>query len=156
MDQDLLAQRLELATKQTLEFTQQDVWNVLPARTQYLVFPSRYGAQHTVQTGEMVFLEDAQRNPRYVGPLDVAGVVAFLWREGFIPAWIDMSVYAVDETTTYLELLCCARFTNQERLLYYRDSATCPILVCGPHIPPPGWENEKDGKFDLHWRHKIL
>jgi hypothetical protein len=155
MEQDLLARHLELATRQAVEFAQTYVWNVLSARCLYLVFPSRSPRQSGLQAGERIFPEDARLPLPYVGPVDGAGVAAFLWRDGMIPEWIDMSVYAVDETTTYLELLCCARFTHEERFLYYRDSETCPVLVCGPRIPPPHLPNEREGKFDLHWRHHI-
>jgi hypothetical protein len=120
-----------------------------------LVFPSRSARHIGLQAGEQVFPADAQLPLPYVGPLDGEGVVTFLWRDGMIPAWIDMSVYAVDETTTYLELLCCSRFTREERFLYYRDSETCPILVCGPRIPPPALANEREGKVVLHWQHRL-
>lgn len=153
MERDQFAERLSLATTRTVDFGQQFVWNVLPAPCQYLVSLSREGAKHTVHAGETVFPEDAQRAAEYVGPLDVAGVVALVWRAGKIPEWINISVHSADEASTYLELVCCARFTDQERLLYFPQSDICPFQVRGP-VVPPGWRGEDGGKFDLHWRHQ--
>ena len=154
MDQEVLAQRLELATRQALEFTRRYVWNALPARCQYLLRPGLLGPKPVVQGGQLVFPKAGRQDGEEVeesGPLEVAGVVAHLWREGMIPAWININVYAAHETMTYLELHWCGDFTDQDRSLYYQDSDTCPIQVLGPPLPPR-WDEEKDGKFDLQWR----
>ncbi len=153
MERDQLARRLHLATTRAVDFSQQFVWNVLPAACQYLVSLSREGAKYSPRVGEMIYPEDAQREEEFVGPVDVAGVVALVWRAGKIPEWINISVHSADEVTTYLELVCCARFTDQERLLYFPLSDTCPFQVRGP-VLPPGWRNDDGGKFDLHWRHR--
>jgi hypothetical protein len=153
MDRDQFAHRLRLATTRTVDFGRRFVWNGFPAPSQYLVHLSRDGAKHIVHAGEIVFPEDALRAADYVGPLDVAGVVALVWRAGKIPEWINMSVQSVDETSTYLELVCCARFTDRERLLYFPQSDICPFQVRGPAVPP-GWQGEDGDKFDLHWRHQ--
>jgi hypothetical protein len=119
-----------------------------------LVCLSREGAKHTLRGGETIFPEDAQREAEYVGPLDGAGVVGVVWRAGKIPEWINIQMHSTDEAATYLLLDCCARFTDQERLLYFPLSDTCPFQICGPAVPP-GWERGGGAstKFDLHWRY---
>jgi hypothetical protein len=151
MDQDVLAQRRQLATTQALEFTHRFVWNVLPAHCQYLLRPGLSGPKPVVQAGQLVFPDDIRKDTGHVGPLAVEGVVAYLWRNGLIPLWINLNVYAADESTTYLELHWCGDFTDRDHFLYYQDSDTCPIQVLGPPLPPR-WDDERDGKFDLHWR----
>lgn len=155
MDQDQFAQRLRLATERTLEFSRTFVWNVLPEQCHYVVVLGETGFQFRLRDGETVYPEDVQWEAEKVGPLDVAQVVAVLWREGKVPEWIDMAVREADEVATYVELLCCARFTDQERLLYDWSSAITPFQFRGPALPP-SWQAKGSGPFDLHWRGKRL
>ncbi len=150
MDQDEFARRLQLATTKTLDFSRQFVWNTLPEHCRYVVVLGGAGPQFKLREGETVYPEDV--GP--VGPLDSAGVVALLWREGKVPEWINIRPHSADEVSTELELTCCARFTDQERLLYFFGRVdTSPFQVCGPYLPPE-WRDGDQSKFDLHWRHQ--
>jgi hypothetical protein len=150
VDRDEFARRLQLATTQTLDFSRQFVWNNLPEHCRYVVVLGGARPQETLREGETVYPEDL--GP--VGPLDVAGVVALLWREGKVPEWIDIKPHSADEVSTILELLCCARFTDQDRLLYFFGQLdTSPFQVRGPNLPRE-WVAGDHDKFDLHWWHQ--
>src|SRR5690242_246052 len=132
MDRDEFARRLQLATTQTLDFSRQCVWNDLPEHCRYVAVLGGAGLQPTPRDGEAVYPEDVGR----VGPLDVAGVVEVLWRHGTVPEWINISVHSADDASTYIELLCCARFTDQEQLMYFFEQLdTSPFQVRGPSLP---------------------
>jgi hypothetical protein len=149
VDRDEFARRLQLATSKTLDFSRQFVWNDLPEHCRYVVVLGGAGPQPTLREGETVYPEDV--GP--VGPLDVAGVVALLWRGSKVPEWVNIKAHSADEVSTYLELLCCACFTDQDRLLYFEQLDTCPFQVRGPNLPPE-WLAGDHSKFDLHWRHQ--
>lgn len=135
MDRDQLVYRVRLATTRTVEFSRRFVWNELPDECRYLLIPARE-------------------------PLELEEVMAFLWQEGKIPEWINLTVDSADEACTYIEVKCCGRFTDQDHQLYYQTSDTSPIQVCGPSLPPgwqaenPEWQTGNYHKFDLHWLHR--
>jgi hypothetical protein len=153
VDRDEFVYRLQLASRYTLEFSRRYVWNTLPEHCRYLVRLGE-GDRHLECVGEMISAEDAQRWPEHVGPLDVAGVVAWLWRDSTIPEWINIRADFADETSSYLELLHCARFTDQDHRLDFPWEDTSPFQVLGPCLPRVGYRVEDDGTFDLHWYHK--
>ena len=115
MDRDLFMDRLLRASERCREFTTQFVTDLLPSTYAFWVLlNSSYDAD--LGPDEVVFPDDVQKYGSRVGPLDAEGVVSLLWRDRMVPEWIDMSVWAADEDTTYLELTCCGRFTSQSRI----------------------------------------
>ena len=101
---------------------------------------------------EVVFPEESLPNEEAYGPWQLDEVVAFLWRNGKVPEWIDVAVRAENDHHTLLELCCCGRFTAQEDLLYYRSGGLAPFSIKSPFLPP-GWVSvQESGKFDLDWR----
>ena len=149
MDREEFARRLQLATTQTLDFSRQFVWNNLPEHCRYVAVLGGAGLQPTLTDGETVYPQDVVP----VGPLNVAGVVELLWRHGTVPEWINISAHSADDVSTYVELLCCARFTDRERLMYFFEQLdTSPFQVRGPSLP---WHWQRgDDRFDLHWGHQ--
>jgi hypothetical protein len=49
-----------------------------------------------------------------------------------IPEWIDISVDDADEQFACFKLICCGRFTSQDRFLYYTWTDVAPL---GPPYP---------------------
>ncbi len=133
MDRDLFMDRLLRASERCREFTTQFVTDLLPSTYAFWVLlNSSYDAD--LGPDEVVFPDDVQKYGSRVGPLDAEGVVSLLWRDRMVPEWIDMSVWAADEDTTYLELTCCGRFTSQSRILYYDWTEFAPFGVKGRRI----------------------
>jgi hypothetical protein len=99
-----------------------------------------------LKPGEHVFPYDTDP----AAPLTTDEVVDLLCRESRVPEWIDISVERADSEHTYLLLLCCGRFTDDDALLYYRDTEFAPFGCKSPSFPPR-WSEEK-GRIDLHSR----
>jgi hypothetical protein len=97
-----------------------------------------------------VFPDDVTQYGKRVGPLEAEQVVVLLWRNNFVPEWIDASIKRTDGKHSYIELLCCGRFTDQAKHLYYSKTDVCPFGVKSPALPPH-WDSSGK-KFDLHWQ----
>jgi hypothetical protein len=64
---------------------------------------------------------------------------------------VNVTVQAYDGQYSYLELLCCGRFTALDEMLYHRLEGYQPFHVLGPSLPP-NWKSLKEsGKFDMYW-----
>jgi hypothetical protein len=83
-------------------------------------------------------------------PYSTQAVVDRLWREGFVPEWIDVTPYEVDDTYFYFQLRCCGRFTMDEDHLYHRKEGYPPFHCFGPALPGSNYDLQTDGQFDLH------
>lgn len=67
--------------------------------------------------------------------LTAGQVVDELWREGWVPEWINVSVVGETGAATVIELLACGRFTADETALYYSSTDVAPFGVKGPVLP---------------------
>ena len=151
MDKDIFRQNLIKATDEILPFSQEHVTNPLPLNCHYLIFPNQSYDKNPLQGDEQIFPDEKLSNGKYLGSFDAEQVIEYLWRNGKIPEWVNMTVYSYDLQYTYLELLCCGRFTAMEEHLYHRWEGYPPFHILSPSLPP-NWENlEQSGKFDLYW-----
>lgn len=152
MDRGEFEARLEEAGRRALEFARHYVCQSLPDEVAFLVLPNRSYDDNPPVGDEEVFPGDSLPDEQHHGPWSAAEVVAFLWRGGKVPEWIDAAVRAEDGFRTLVELRCCGRFTASEDLLYHRrPGGMPPFSVKSPNLPP-GWEGiEVSGRFDLYW-----
>jgi len=146
MDKATFLSRLEEVTGINRDFATRFVSNHLPVSNRYLVRLNQ-SCDENLRPAEHVFPCDTDP----VVPLTAAETVDLLCRENRVPEWIDISVDRADSEHTYLLLLCCGRFTDDETLLYYRDTGLSPFGCKSPSFPPR-W-SEEQGRFDLHSRH---
>jgi hypothetical protein len=150
MDRDTFIAHLTSATEFLLPFTRSILLDDLPGEHRFLIVPNAsYDAN--LEDGERVFPEDdlPPRRPR--SPMTTDEVVQFLWRDGLVPEWVNMSVRSYDDRYTHVELLCCGRFTAEDRHLYHRREGWPPFHVTSPALPP-GWESVGlSGRFRLRW-----
>jgi hypothetical protein len=154
MDKALFRQHLEKATDFVMPFSRDYVTDSLPSTCRYLVFPNQSYDGNTLVEDEEIFPRETLPQGEYIGPLDATEVVNQLWRNGKVPDWVNVTVYSYDQECTYLELLCCGRFTASE-LLYHQREGYLPFHVLGPTLPP-GWESiERTGRFSLFWHGRI-
>ena len=138
MTRDEFTKRLLHSTEHVVTFTKTMVSNHLPDIYIYLIAPNASYDGYANAPEEIVFPEDAlPRGIRHRKPTDEAGVVNFLWRDGRVPEWINISVYQADAECTYLQLLCCGRFTANTELLYHEQEGFSPFHALSPPIP---WE----------------
>ena len=154
MEKDTFTQNLIDATAVLLPFTREYLINSLPTTWLYVVFPNQSYDGNSLEGDEQLYPGDSLPPEQYVGPFDTEGAIKYLWRDGKIPEWVNLTVYSYDEKHTYVELLCCGRFTADQALLYHRSEGYPPFHVLGPPLPPD-WESvEQNGKFDLFWNGK--
>ena len=152
MDRNTFEERLQLAAQQALKFAREFVREKLPDEMVFLVYPNQSCDHHPRVGDEVIYPGDSLPLGQYHGPWPSEQVIGFLWRNGKVPEWIDISVQGMGDDVTEMALLCCGRFTAQEELLYYPDRETRPFAVKSPTIPP-GWDSpEISGRFGLYWR----
>ena len=151
MEKSTFEQNLAKATEVVLSFSREFVTNPPPSSCRYLIFPNQSYDGNPREGDEQSFPEEKLPEGKYLGPFDAAQVVEHLWRNGKVPEWVNITVYSYDKQHTYLELLCCGRFTAMEDYLYHKAEGYPPFHVLGPDLPP-NWESvEESGKFDLYW-----
>jgi hypothetical protein len=151
MDSNTFQQRLVQASEKAISWAREHVSNHLPSSYLYLLFPNQSYDGNPLEADEEIFPNESLPERKYLGPLKYEQARAFLWRAGKVPEWIDVSVQACDDQFSYLQLLCCGRFTATDELLYHRAEGYQPFHVVSPNIPPQ-WETvELNGKFDLYW-----
>jgi hypothetical protein len=153
MDRDTFETRLRAAAQQALDFARQYVRQALPDDVALLIFPNQSYDDNPRVGDEVVFPGDSLPDGEYHGPWSVEEAVAFLWRDGKVPEWVDTAVRAENGRQTLVALRCCGRFTAQEELLYHRYAGGVPPFSIKSPVLPPGWESvDVHGKFDLNWR----
>lgn len=150
MEKNLFHQHLIDATGHAFKFATEHVHNHLPDVLRYIVHLNQSFDENPLKPGEHVYPDDVEQHGEQTGPLLAEQVVALLWRDGTVPEWIDISVVRTDGKHTYMQLLCCGRFTDRKEHLYYLNSGVCPFGIKSPVLPPQ-WERGNE-RFDLHWR----
>ena len=151
MNKDIFQGNLIKATERVMPFSREYVTNPLPDSCRYLVFPNQSYDGNPLVADEQVFPDESLPQGEYLGPFQFHDVIEYLWRDGKVPEWVNVTVYSYDKSHTYLELLCCGRFTAMDEGLYHRAENIPPFHVLGPNLPP-NWKGlEASGKFDLYW-----
>lgn len=155
MEQTRFDVRLRLAAGRAVSFAREYVKQSLPGDFLFRVYTNQSCDDNPRIGDEVVFPQDTLPCEAFHGPWSTDQVLQFLWRDGKVPEWIDVSVVAANETHTIMALRCCGRFTEQDELLYHRYEGGVPPFSIKSPILPPGWENlETSGKFDLCWSDK--
>jgi hypothetical protein len=156
MDKAIFQRRFEEATESAVTFARHYVINVLPEGRLFLIYTNQSYDGNPLKSDETLYSGDSL--PTGSNPLSRSAedAIDFLWRCGKIPEWIDVSVERIEEGNTFLRLLCCGRFTADERLLYYPDTTTPGFGIKSPDFPPNWLPSSKSVKFDLHWRVKVV
>jgi hypothetical protein len=147
---DELRQRLDRAAKAALEVARMFVGEVLHESVLFLIDPNRSYDGNPLEGDEQVFPNDSA-NGR-IGPLDSQAAAAWLWRDGKVPEWVNVTAFDVVGTQTHVRLECCGRFTASDKHLYHRREGYPPFHVLGPSVPFD-WESvEKSGHVLLEGR----
>jgi hypothetical protein len=153
MERSQFQANLLAASRRCADLTQSMVIDDLPGQYLYLVLPNASFDGHPLILDEELFPQDSLKPDALPNPRDSDGVVDYLWRDGKVPEWIDVIVRRVAGNYTFIELLCCGRFTAGEELLYYRNGYP-PFGIKGAVIPPRWKSVEENGRFELDWRDK--
>lgn len=153
MDRNSFEVRLRIASQRAIVFAREFVRQRLHDEAAFLVYPNQSCDENPLLGDEMVFPDESMLDGQYHGPWSFEEVVAFLWRSGKVPEWIDTAVEAEEAHRSIIGLRCCGRFTASEDLLYHRYLDGVPPFSIKSTILPPGWESvEVSGRFDLYWQ----
>ncbi len=104
MEESTFKERLARASRETLEFTRKYVVDELPEEYLYIIFPNKHGEAKRLVGDAEVYPEDSLPTGQFIGPLDADAVTTYLWRNGKVPEWINISVDAVESNATVLQL----------------------------------------------------
>src|SRR5688500_9632866 len=134
------AQRFRDAVDTSVSFASTMVPQRLPESRRFFLEPNASFDGHPLVDDQVLYPSDGLPIGQVLGPLSFEASLDWLWREGKVPEWVDVSVCDVDPEHTYLRLTCCGRFTALERRLYYGSTGLAPFGVKSPTFPA-GWES---------------
>lgn len=143
MTRDAFMDLLRRATADSIDFAKRFVTNDLPAAVRYRVLLSQ-SFDGNATSEDRVYPEDEGREIECLSPDEVGDLLS---REQRCPAWIDVSVEAQSSTETLVRLLCCGRFVNDPRRMYYMIGGMGPFGIKSPDLPLGFVEGET--KFTL-------
>jgi hypothetical protein len=130
-----------------VKFARRFLTDDLPDAIQYEVFPNSSYDGNSLHEDECVFPEDELPLDEF-HLMNADQVIDFLWRDGMVPEWVDLTVVAANQRHTTIELLCCGRFTANYGLLYYTHVSRGPFGVKGPALPSD-YDNDNPKRFAL-------
>ena len=150
LSRDIFKKNLQEAAIITHDFTRTIVTTQLPDAIAYTIL---YGCSYDgnpLIDDEKNFPEDYDQE--LITTTSAEHVTNLLWRDGFVPEWINVTVSHEDGKFTYILLECCGRFTGMEKHLYHRGGGIPPF---NPQVAMPGldYDLETDGKFPLRQRY---
>ncbi|MEM1353998.1 MAG: hypothetical protein AAGC44_05010 [Planctomycetota bacterium] len=138
---------LHLVSQRCITFSRDYLLNELFESVQYFVIPNASYDGNQLVGDEEVFLEDSLPDHQY-HQFTAKEAVRFLWRDGKVPEWIDLSVVGASKETTFIELRCCGRFSCDPSKYYYDHRGTGPFGIKSPTLPV-AWDEKNPVKFAL-------
>jgi hypothetical protein len=140
---------LENAAILARDFARTMVTNPLPDA---IVYGIHYGCSYDgnpLVEDEKTFPDDYNGGP--VSTTSADELTDRLWRDGFVPEWINVTVRHADRDHTHIMLECCGRYSATPKMMYHVQEGRPPFHVLGPPMPP-GYGHETGAKFNLYWR----
>ena len=136
------------STDQAVKFGQEFISNRISNHVTYdIEFNSSHDKSHV---GFDVYKIDDERIDCN---LSFEEVVRRVYRDGKVPAWIDISIVKSGRRNTRLNLLCAGRYTDKIEDLYYVSQGTHPFGIKSPLLPP--WVKKGD-KYYLLYKRNII
>lgn len=137
---------LDTSTADAIAFARSMLLDKLPECFTYRVFPNQSCDDH-LEPDEFVFPNDSLDDLHDYIEMGRNDCIRYLYRNGRVPEWIDISVGAVDDRFTYIYLRCCGRFTANDERLYYNRCDRGPFGIKSPAIPPHIELGDRQTKF---------
>ena len=150
MDRETFAELFRRSSQQARSFAQTFVEEELPAELRFRI---NFTHEKQLHASERIFPKDD--DPSTTGSrwsVDEAHALATLWRDGFIPEWIYLSVVGETGTATIIGATACGRFLADDLLLPYQSVGTGPFHVTGPALPNEYVEGQR---FSIHERVEV-
>jgi hypothetical protein len=153
IDRAGFAEQLREATERALTVAATMVRQRMLTSWRYLIVPEAagYPPDYAFKSDEQVYSADLLVSGKTLGPFTLEEAVGWLWRDGKVPVWVDVSAYAADRRHTYVRLCPSDRFSGKVRLLkYQRPGDLPPFGIKSPELPSMEWRSpEESGRFDL-------
>lgn len=131
------------------DFAQHFVTEELPGSLRFDFVAAR---RPTDGTGRVKFLGGRLLLPAQLRGVEPLRARKYVWVDGKVPQWINVSVHAADAEHTYIEVAVCDRLTDNPAALYHQREGNPPFHVLGPAVPPSWVSLKESGKFSLGWR----
>lgn len=142
MERGIFEKHLDVAAGRARDLARRFLEENLPDS---VVFHLHLNASHDAGplSGFRLFRDDTNRaRAVYRRRMPACEVVDDLWRDRFVPQWIDIAVVGLTADATILELTSCGRYTDTEERLYYTWTDCAPFGVKGPVLPARWKEGE--------------
>ncbi|MDI3285785.1 hypothetical protein [Polyangium sp. 15x6] len=136
MDRATFASRLDSASRRARDFARELVVEPLPDEIRFDVVLDASYDKNPLHPDEFVFPDDGERFSRSdLMGLDAATVIDVLFRDGKVPEWINLAVTHEGGGRTFVEVLCCGRFTANESLFYHAGGGVSAFSRARPVDP---------------------
>ena len=158
IDRTAFAEHFAGAVDAAVAFAATIVRQRLPSSRRFLIEPNASFDDNPLRDDEQLSPDDSLPRRKFVGPFTAEEAVGWMWRDGKVPEWVDVSLYRADRQQTFVSLVCCGRFTGLERRLYYRRPGDLPPFGIKSPVLPPFWRSvHLDGRFDLpgQWQPRL-
>lgn len=122
----------------------------------FISFPMRERSNDLFYDERVFDRDDLHRQRGHGHPHEEQGLVDFFWRDGFVPRWINISVFSSNSRITVFQLSASDVFTRYESdgCPFYTERQFKP-WACKSPLLPPGWVSvEKSGRFSVNWHLK--
>ncbi len=137
---------LDTATASAIAFARTMILDTLPNSYIYRVFPNQSHDENR-RPDVVVYPEDSLPSLNDYIEMTREQCLIFLYRNGRIPEWVDLSVGYADAMLTYVNCHCCGRFTDDDQRLYYNHRQLGPFGVKSPIFPKSIPFGDKNPKF---------
>lgn len=148
MNQASFAVALDRASRRCREFAAEFVTDHLPVALRFDLCDGRLGGPSPEQCIEY--------GSQILPALDFQGasaadVVTALWADGWVPAWVNLSVYAADAEFTRVETTVSRQLVDPSIFRQPLWGPNAPFEVRGPSLPPNWVSVAESGRFQLNW-----
>lgn len=136
-----------------IPFTQEFVINDLPSEVKFIIKPNSSYDGNPLVDDEEIFPNDNVNIDSQMSPCDFDNAIDYLWRNGKVPEWINVSVYRCDTNYTYVKLESCGRYSGNINNLYHVQEGRPPFHALSPSIPLNYFDQETEDlkeKVDLN------
>ena len=135
--------RFQLASCFCRDFTNRHISEDLPGTLRYNF--ARIERKRSSEE-KIVFNNEAYLRNQVVN-LSPKAAAKILFRNGFIPVWIDLFVGTFNKESTTIEVTFSEDFTDEPELLYHKKEGFPPFHVIGPTVPKEWRSLKEDGAF---------
>ncbi|MDF1666853.1 MAG: hypothetical protein P1V97_34205 [Planctomycetota bacterium] len=148
---DLFRQHFRLAVSRNKALAQSFIFEKLPKRTRFEVLLNCSYDGWANPAVVKLFPEDSSREMRdLVYFCDEEQVMTTLWRDEYVPEWVDICVAGIKKETTLIELCCCGRFNKNYDQLYHLQEGYPPFHVHTIRMPASAGFPPDRQKFSVY------